>query len=177
MMSGANGNAGFGGPLYKGAMKRARRHDPRDGVVIGVMNLCGDVGDHVAAARTTRYLLLASLALIVLLAYLVKTAQVGRLCRDFDVATDALETSHDKLAAANRDLARSNVRLVAAEAEARVADEAKTAFLATMSHEMRTPLTAILGYLDLCAESRIEPVQRREHVVQDRQQQQSRHEQ
>ncbi|MCB1183160.1 response regulator [bacterium] len=153
------------GPDHIDAVLTAIPLRDRDGVVIGVMNLCGDVGDHVAAARTTRNLLLASLALIVMLAYLVKTAQIGRLCRDFDVATESLEASRAELEASNRDLAASNVRLVAAEAEARVADEAKTAFLATMSHEMRTPLTAILGYLDLCAESRIEPMQRRKHVA------------
>lgn len=43
-------------------------------------------------------------------------------------------------------LGRSNRKLAAATAEARALAEAKTQFLARMSHEIRSPLTAILGY-------------------------------
>ncbi|MFK5058000.1 histidine kinase dimerization/phospho-acceptor domain-containing protein, partial [Klebsiella pneumoniae] len=40
------------------------------------------------------------------------------------------------------------------------ATSAKSTFLATMSHEMRTPLNAILGMNELLASTDLDPVQR-----------------
>jgi signal transduction histidine kinase len=47
--------------------------------------------------------------------------------------------------------AAEHARMLAeqAETEARLANEAKSNFIATMSHELRTPLNAIIGYTDL----------------------------
>jgi signal transduction histidine kinase len=47
--------------------------------------------------------------------------------------------------------AAEHARMMAeqAETEARLANEAKSNFLAVMSHELRTPLNAIIGYTDL----------------------------
>ena len=50
---------------------------------------------------------------------------------------------------------------LAARAEA---DEAKTQFLATVSHEMRTPLNAVTGFIDLLSQE-ADPVKRREYVI------------
>ena len=67
-------------------------------------------------------------------------------------------------------LLRTNRRaqqLAAARARAEAASEAKTAFLATMSHEMRTPLNAIVGYaeeLDASAREELLSEQAREAV-------------
>lgn len=43
-------------------------------------------------------------------------------------------------------------QLLITEQRAKVANEAKSSFLATMSHELRTPLNAIIGYAELLEE-------------------------
>lgn len=50
-----------------------------------------------------------------------------------------------------RALTRSNLRLRAACDDARIANQAKTQFLAIMSHELRTPLNAVIGFSDILA--------------------------
>ena len=54
-------------------------------------------------------------------------------------------------------IAIENVRLFnetkEARAQAEAANEAKSAFLATMSHEVRTPLNAVVGFAGLLLES------------------------
>lgn len=52
--------------------------------------------------------------------------------------------------------------LVAAAAETRAASEAKSRFLSAMSHEVRTPLNAILGHSQLLA-AEPDPAQSRDH--------------
>ena len=51
--------------------------------------------------------------------------------------------------------------LRAREAEAQSASRAKSVFLATMSHEVRTPLIGILGMLELLSVGQMDPEQRR----------------
>ncbi len=60
-------------------------------------------------------------------------------------------------------LRTANVELRRKRAEAEAADEAKSAFLAAMSHEMRTPLNGVLGMAQLLREGRLDPEQR-EHL-------------
>lgn len=68
-------------------------------------------------------------------------------------------------------LAEEVVKATNALAEARVAlartaevNEAKGAFLAAMSHEMRTPLAAVLGLVDLALSSDLSPSEREEYA-------------
>jgi signal transduction histidine kinase len=53
---------------------------------------------------------------------------------------------------------RIEIELGTARDEARMADAAKTAFLAAMSHELRTPLNAIIGFSDMIVQEAFGPI-------------------
>jgi signal transduction histidine kinase/CheY-like chemotaxis protein len=64
-----------------------------------------------------------------------------------------LEQALDDLAHANRQLALMNERVTALRLIAEEAQQAKTRFVAKVSHEFRTPLNMIIGLIDLMVES------------------------
>ncbi len=64
-----------------------------------------------------------------------------------------LKQTLDHLANANRQLALANERMASLRAIAEEAQRAKTAFVASVSHEFRTPLNMIIGLVDLMFES------------------------
>lgn len=66
---------------------------------------------------------------------------------------EQLEQALDGFASANRQLALANERTTALRAIAEEAQRAKTAFVANVSHEFRTPLNMIIGLVDLMVES------------------------
>ena len=57
-------------------------------------------------------------------------------------------------------VARRTLALEQALQEARAADRAKSVFLATMSHDIRTPMNAIIGLSGLALRTRLDPQQR-----------------
>jgi PAS domain S-box-containing protein len=76
----------------------------------------------------------------------------GEIQRYIAVQTDSTE------------LHQTAKELESAKERAEAANEAKTQFLATISHEMRTPLNIILGATELAQESGIEPVDLAAHL-------------
>ena len=57
--------------------------------------------------------------------------------------------------------ARTDAELIRAREAAEVANEAKTRFLSTISHELRTPMNGVLGMTDLVLQGQLEPRQRK----------------
>ncbi len=66
------------------------------------------------------------------------------------------EQKRDDLLAENDDLrlelAEARAEIARGKADAEAASSAQSTFLANMSHEVRTPMTAVLGYVDMCIE-------------------------
>ena len=74
----------------------------------------------------------------------------------------------ERFVAVQRDsteLRRAQQQLEHARCRAEAANEAKTRFLATISHEMRTPLNAILGSTDLALHGGVVPAELRSHLA------------
>lgn len=89
--------------------------------------------------------------------------EVGQLSRAFtDMATRISDTHSElqeeknlldlRVAQRTTELQELNSDLVVAKEEAEAANHAKSAFLAQMAHEFRTPLNAIIGYSELLVE-------------------------
>jgi len=76
-----------------------------------------------------------------------------RLAEETRTRRAELEQAMEDLSYANRQLALANERMAALRAIAEEAQKGKTAFVANVSHEFRTPLNMIIGLVDLMVET------------------------
>jgi signal transduction histidine kinase/CheY-like chemotaxis protein/HPt (histidine-containing phosphotransfer) domain-containing protein len=74
---------------------------------------------------------------------------------------DATYVNHEQLQIYAREMVNLYETIIQLNREVEQATQAKSQFLATMSHEMRTPLNAMLGMADLLAETELDSDQRR----------------
>ena len=83
--------------------------------------------------------------------------EIKDLMLSFNFTISELEKFHkmniDKLVDMNSQLLESNYQLAEAKNIADKANQAKTIFLANMSHDIRTPLNAIIGFTQIIRES------------------------
>jgi signal transduction histidine kinase len=84
-----------------------------------------------------------------------RTAQAEEAKREADRLADELRVSTDRLLKVE----------LAARRQAEEANQVKSAFLATVSHDLRTPLSAILGWTDILKHKVVND-ERRDHALQ-----------
>jgi signal transduction histidine kinase len=78
--------------------------------------------------------------------------ELGDLARAFNDMTESLLSARTLLLHANQQLEQRQEELRASRDAAEEANQAKSRFLANISHELRTPMNAILGYSEMLIE-------------------------
>ncbi|MCC6407770.1 MAG: response regulator [Planctomycetes bacterium] len=91
---------------------------------------------------------------------LAQRDELGRLATTLERMRVNLSDSYSEIRARNRELTLAHEEKDAALAELRRALEVKGEFLATMSHEVRTPLNAVIGMTQLLLETPLDAEQR-----------------
>ena len=94
--------------------------------------------------------------------------QIGHVARHYNRVMDSLEVSHQQLQQFNTELEQKieqrTAELSAAKQKAEVANQAKSSFIANMSHVLRTPLNAIIGFAQLIARDRNLPEETQKQI-------------
>jgi len=86
------------------------------------------------------------------------TTGMGNLGQELAQRRNELRLLHDQLA-------RRNSELAAANTELRRLDDLKSAFISSATHELRTPLSTIIGYLEMLLEENFGPLHGEQHEI------------
>lgn len=79
----------------------------------------------------------------------VRTEELQAANEEMMASNEELQAAYSQLEAATAELEEANEDLSRANNESQELDELKLRFLQTVSHELRSPLTPILGYLEM----------------------------
>lgn len=96
-------------------------------------------------------------------AFLLVTVALSAVHRRLRDAVRRAHESTERVSKANEALRLENERRQLAEAEARAGSHAKSAFLANVSHDLRTPMNAVVGLTDLLLCDEL-PARHRDHL-------------
>ncbi len=78
--------------------------------------------------------------------------------RQVEDYSQRLKSAHSSLEMYSRELEKVNQELLRTNISLRKANEVKDTFLSTVSHELKTPLTTIIGYISMTLEGALGPV-------------------
>lgn len=81
--------------------------------------------------------------------------ELTALNEELQATNEELQASYSQLEVTTSDLEEAHQELSTANEELKSVDKLKTEFLQTVSHEFRSPLTPVLGYLELMKEGEI----------------------
>ncbi len=96
----------------------------------------------------------------------MKTEELQVANEELTVSNEDLQASYAELEATTAELEEANHRLAHVNEELIGIDRLKTNFLQTISHELRSPLSPILGYLDLMKKGKTgELTQKQKNIV------------
>jgi signal transduction histidine kinase len=89
--------------------------------------------------------------------------EIGQLARTFNQMSRSILDREKQIEKAQEELKKRDEILVKTNKELERLNELKSDFLSTVSHELKTPLTAIKGYVSLMKNRKIGPINQQQH--------------